>query len=112
MEMTIHTRILLLVFGIALVMRAVANKTNFCTMGAVPDRVNMGDRGRLRAWLNAMTVALIGVLVPKASVSLRWPPPHRRRDARPERAPGAGPRALRTTDGSTRTLPAPGVREA
>jgi uncharacterized membrane protein YedE/YeeE len=42
-------------------MGAVANKTNFCTMGAVSDWVNMGDTGRLRAWLLAMAVAILGV---------------------------------------------------
>jgi uncharacterized membrane protein YedE/YeeE len=49
------------VFGIALVMGAVVNKTNFCTMGAVSDWVNMGDTGRFRAWLLAIAVALLGV---------------------------------------------------
>ena len=48
-------------FGIALVMGAVVNKTNFCTMGAVSDLVNIGDSGRFRAWLLAIAVALIGV---------------------------------------------------
>ena len=43
MDMTIHSQILLLVFGIAVIMGAVVNKTNFCTMGAVSDWVNMGD---------------------------------------------------------------------
>jgi uncharacterized membrane protein YedE/YeeE len=42
-------------------MGAVVNKTNFCTMGAVSDFVNMGDTGRLRAWLLAMAVAILGV---------------------------------------------------
>jgi len=51
------------VFISALVMGAVANKTNFCTMGAVSDLVNMGMTGRLRAWVLAMAVALIGVVV-------------------------------------------------
>ncbi len=50
-------------FGIALVMGAVVNKTNFCTMGAVSDMVNMGDWGRMRAWLLAIAVALTGVVV-------------------------------------------------
>lgn len=50
-------------FGIALVMGAVVNKTNFCTMGAVSDWVNMGDMGRIRAWLLAIAVAMIGVIV-------------------------------------------------
>ena len=50
-------------FGIALVMGAVVNKTNFCTMGAISDWVNMGDTGRMRAWLLAIAVALTGVVV-------------------------------------------------
>jgi uncharacterized membrane protein YedE/YeeE len=48
-------------FGIALVMGALVNKTNFCTMGAVSDMVNMGDYGRFRAWMLAIAVAVIGV---------------------------------------------------
>lgn len=50
-------------FVIALVMGAVVNKTNFCTMGAVSDMVNMGDFGRMRAWLLAIAVAIVGMLV-------------------------------------------------
>ena len=50
------------VFGIALVLGAVVNKTNFCTMGAVSDWVNIGDTGRFRAWLLAIAVALLGVV--------------------------------------------------
>jgi uncharacterized protein len=38
----------------------VGNKTHFCTMGAVSDWVNMGDTSRLRMWLLAMAVALLG----------------------------------------------------
>lgn len=49
-------------FVIALIMGAVVNKTNFCTMGAVSDMVNMGDMGRMRAWLFAIAVAVIGML--------------------------------------------------
>ena len=48
-------------FLIALVMGAVVNKTNFCTMGAVSDLVNMGDTGRIRAWLFAVAIAVLGV---------------------------------------------------
>ncbi len=58
-----HTTILWLAFGIAVVMGAVVSKTNFCTMGAVSDLVNMGDKGRLRAWLLAMAVAVLGVTI-------------------------------------------------
>ncbi len=62
MEFTIHNQVLLSVFVVAVVMGAIANKTDFCTMGAVSDWVNMGDTGRMRAWLLSMAVALIGVL--------------------------------------------------
>jgi len=48
-------------FIIAVVMGALVNKTNFCTMGAVSDFVNMGDTGRLRAWLFAIAIAVLGV---------------------------------------------------
>ena len=47
-------------FALAFVFGAVGNKTNFCTMGAVSDWVNMGDKNRLRMWLLAIAVALIG----------------------------------------------------
>jgi uncharacterized protein len=66
MEFTIHNQILLMVFAIAAVMGAVANKTNFCTMGAVSDWVNIGDTGRMRAWVFAMAVALAGVMALEA----------------------------------------------
>jgi uncharacterized membrane protein YedE/YeeE len=62
-----HSTILWLSFGIAFVMGAVVNKTNFCTMGAVSDVVNIGDSGRMRAWLFAMAVAMIGVTVLESS---------------------------------------------
>jgi hypothetical protein len=47
-------------FLLAFIFGAVGNKTNFCTMGAVSDWVNMGDTGRMRMWLLAMAVALLG----------------------------------------------------
>ena len=47
-------------FALAFVFGAVGNKTNFCTMGAVSDWVNMGDKNRLRMWLLAIAVALVG----------------------------------------------------
>ena len=53
-------------FILAFILGAVVNKTNFCTMGAVSDLVNMGDSGRLRAWILAATVALIGVVILEA----------------------------------------------
>ena len=54
-------------FAIALVMGAVVNKTNFCTMGAVSDWVNMGDTGRLRAWMLAIAVGVLGVTALEAA---------------------------------------------
>ena len=50
-------------FVIALIMGAVVNKTNFCTMGAVSDMVNMGDYSRFRAGLLAIAVAMLGVIM-------------------------------------------------
>jgi hypothetical protein len=47
-------------FALAFIFGAVGNKTNFCTMGAVSDWVNMGDTGRLRMWLLAIAVAILG----------------------------------------------------
>jgi len=47
-------------FVLAFVFGAVGNKTNFCTMGAVSDVVNMGDWGRMRMWLLAIAVATAG----------------------------------------------------
>jgi hypothetical protein len=47
-------------FALAFIFGAVGNKTNFCTMGAVSDWVNMGDTGRMRMWLLAIAVALLG----------------------------------------------------
>ena len=47
-------------FGLALVLGYVAARTNFCTMGAISDVVNMGHWGRVRMWLLAIAVAMIG----------------------------------------------------
>ena len=47
-------------FALAFVFGAVANKTDFCTMGAVSDWVNMGHTGRMRMWLLAIGVAILG----------------------------------------------------
>ena len=47
-------------FVLAFIFGAVGNKTNFCTMGAVSDWVNMGDKNRMRMWLLAIAVALVG----------------------------------------------------
>ena len=45
-------------FGIAVAFGMIANKTQFCTMGALSDWVNFGSLTRFRAWLLAMAVAI------------------------------------------------------
>lgn len=47
-------------FILAFIFGYVANKTSFCTMGAVSDVVNMGDWGRMRAWLLGVAIAMLG----------------------------------------------------
>ena len=47
-------------FILAFIFGAVGNRTNFCTMGAVSDWVNMGDLNRMRMWLLAIAVAIVG----------------------------------------------------
>ena len=47
-------------FGLAVVFGAVANRVNFCTMGAVTDLVTTGDWRRMRMWLLAIAVAIAG----------------------------------------------------
>jgi uncharacterized protein len=47
-------------FALAFVFGFVANKTNFCTMGAVSDIVNIGSWNRMRMWLLAIAVAIMG----------------------------------------------------
>ncbi len=60
-----HANLFLLwaIFAIAVVLGGVIAKTNFCTMGAVSDIVNMGDWSRMRAWLLAIAIAVIGVAI-------------------------------------------------
>jgi len=81
MEFTIHHQVLLIVFGLAVAMGGIAKKTNFCTMGAVSDWVNMGDSGRMRSWMLAMAVAILGVVLleatGKAAIGTATFPPYR-----------------------------------
>jgi hypothetical protein len=54
-------------FALAFVFGAIAQRTNFCTMGAVADIVNFGDWTRMRQWLLAIGVAIIGTSLLAAS---------------------------------------------
>lgn len=47
-------------FLLAFVFGVVANKTHFCTMGAIADVVQMGAWGRMRMWMLAIAVAIVG----------------------------------------------------
>jgi uncharacterized membrane protein YedE/YeeE len=47
-------------FALAVAFGAIAQHTRFCTMGAIADIVTMGDWTRLRAWLLAIAVAVLG----------------------------------------------------
>ncbi len=50
-------------FAIGAAFGAIASKTNFCTMGAISDVVNMGHWGRVRMWLLAVAAAILGAAV-------------------------------------------------
>lgn len=63
------TQVLWAAFALAVVFGAIAQHTHFCTMGAVADIVNMGDWARMRMWLMAIGVAMIGF---NAMVGLGW----------------------------------------
>jgi uncharacterized membrane protein YedE/YeeE len=52
--------VLWLAFAVAFVFGAIGQKTHFCTMGAVSDIVNMGEWSRMRMWLLAIGVAILG----------------------------------------------------
>lgn len=63
---------------LSIILGAIANKTNFCTMGAVSDMVNMSDYSRFRAWLLAIAVSILGVTLLEylgmVNVSSTFPP--------------------------------------
>ena len=54
------TTVLWLAFAISFWFGAIGQKTRFCTMGAVSDIITMGDWSRMRMWLLAIGVAVLG----------------------------------------------------
>lgn len=56
----LSTTVLWLAFAVSFAFGAIGQKTHFCTMGAVSDIVNMGDWSRMRMWLLAIGVAILG----------------------------------------------------
>lgn len=47
--------------AIGMIFGATVHRTNYCMMGAIADITLNGDKSRLRAWLMAMAVAMLGV---------------------------------------------------
>ena len=56
-------------FALAVAFGAVAQRTHFCTMGAVADIVNIGDWTRMRMWVLAIGTAVLGF---NGMVALGW----------------------------------------
>jgi uncharacterized protein len=50
-------------FAIAFILGVISARTQFCTLGAVSDIVNMNEWSRMRMWVLAMAVAIIGAQV-------------------------------------------------
>jgi len=55
--------------ALGLAFGAIAQRTHFCTMGAIADVLNIGDWSRLRMWALAVGVAMIGF---NTMVALGW----------------------------------------
>jgi uncharacterized membrane protein YedE/YeeE len=54
------SQVLWAAFALAVAFGAIAQRTHFCTMGAVADIVHMGDWSRMRMWALAIGVAMLG----------------------------------------------------
>ena len=63
MQLSLYTQFLLWAFALSFVFGAIANRANFCTMGAVSDWINIGDLNRLRSWMLAIATAIVGVAI-------------------------------------------------
>lgn len=59
-DMSVTTLVGLAAFIAGIAFGAIANKTNFCTMGGVSDMVLMGETSRFRAWMLAVAVGILG----------------------------------------------------
>ena len=57
---SLRAQVLWAAFAVAVAFGAIAQRTQFCTMGAVSDMVNMGNWARMRMWGLAVGVATIG----------------------------------------------------
>lgn len=59
-DIPVTTLVAMLGFLAGAVFGATSQRTNFCTMGAISDMVNLQDYRRFRAWLLAIAVAMAG----------------------------------------------------
>lgn len=66
---SVSNQVLWASFALAFVFGVLAQRTHFCTMGAVSDIVNIGDWTRMRMWVLAMGVAILGF---NAMAGLGW----------------------------------------
>ena len=57
------TTLMFYVFIMGVILGFIVNKTNFCTMGAVSDWVNIGDTARFKSWMLAASIAILGVTI-------------------------------------------------
>ena len=67
--LSLTTRVLWAAFALGTLFGAIAQRTHFCTMGALADIVHVGDWSRLRMWALAAGVAVLGF---NAMVALGW----------------------------------------
>jgi uncharacterized protein len=65
----IASQVLWAAFALAVAFGAIAQRTHFCTMGAVADIINIGDWSRMRMWVLAIGTAMLGF---NAMVALGW----------------------------------------
>ena len=59
----LNTQVLWAAFIFSALFGAIAQRTHFCTMGAISDVMNIGDWTRLRQWVLAIGVAMTGFAV-------------------------------------------------
>ncbi|MDI4632191.1 YeeE/YedE family protein [Pelomonas sp. V22] len=65
----LNTQVLWVAFALSVLFGAIAQRSHFCTMGAVSDVVNMGDWSRMRMWALAAGVVMLGF---NGMVALGW----------------------------------------
>ena len=57
---SLSRQVLGVAFVLSALLGAITQRTHFCAMGAIADIVNTGDWTRMRMWIMALGVAMIG----------------------------------------------------